>query len=63
MPVQEYEISAEVKFTIHWICPAKSPAEVIMRDMAQVRLDEKAFAIAEGLKTLAQLTTIMEQQK
>ena len=59
--MNKYAITADVKFTIHWITPAKDPSEVILRDMAQLRLDEKVFAISKGFEKLLEITTMPEQ--
>ena len=50
--MKKYEITAEVNFKIHWTEPAKSTVEVMLRDMAQARLDRKAHDFAEAMKIL-----------
>lgn len=50
--MKKYEIIVKVSFKIHWIEPARKPSEIILRDMAQARLDRKAHDFAEAIKTL-----------
>ena len=56
--MRKYEIFADVSFKVHWVEPATNPSEIILRDMAQIRLDRKAHDFSEALKTLLTLTTL-----
>jgi len=56
--MKRYQITAEVKFKLHWLQPASSPAERIFRGQAQIRLHEKAFALSKALETILEITTI-----
>lgn len=47
---EEYDIVVDLKMTIHWRTPADSYSEQIDRDMAQNRLDQKAFEFTEIIK-------------
>ena len=60
--MRKYDIRADVQFHINWIEPAKTSAESVLRDMAQRRLDEKAFAMSKGFEKLLELTTIPETE-
>jgi len=58
--MNQYDIRAEIKFKINWCNPAKSPREIILRDMAQTRLDAKASAMEDAFKELLEITTMAE---
>lgn len=60
--MNKFAITADVNFAIHWINPAKDPSEIVLRDMAQLKLNEKAFAVSKAFERLLEITTIPEHQ-